>query len=178
MLDTTVPGHVGGALPAAQRDWLDDLAGGTSDPVLVLAHHPSYNHDEHYGLSLADHEALLAMIAGRENIVGYLAGHTHTNRVIRYGPTGAVPFVEVACAKDYPGAWAEYRIYEGGYTQVMRRVAAPRRARVVGARPHHDPGDLPRPGPRHPRRPLLRPPILRSPNPPETPPNFRRPICS
>ena len=36
-----------------------------------------------------------------------------------------VPFVEVACAKDYPGAWAEYRVHEGGYTQVMRRVAAP-----------------------------------------------------
>ena len=36
-----------------------------------------------------------------------------------------VPCVEVACTKDYPGAWAEYRVYEGGYTQVMRRVAAP-----------------------------------------------------
>ena len=78
-----------------------------------------------YGLPLADHEALLAVVARRENIVGYLAGHTHTNRVVRYAPTGAVPFVEVACTKDYPGAWAEYRIYEGGYTQVMRRVAAP-----------------------------------------------------
>ena len=31
----------------------------------------------------------------------------------------------MACTKDYPGAWAEYRVYEGGYTQVMRRVAAP-----------------------------------------------------
>jgi Icc protein len=27
--------------------------------------------------------------------------------------------------KDYPGAWAEYRVYEGGYTQVTRRVASP-----------------------------------------------------
>jgi Icc protein len=56
-----------------------------------------------------------------DNVVGYLAGHTHTNRVRR---DGGVPFVEVACAKDYPGAWAEDRVYEGGYTQVMRRVAA------------------------------------------------------
>jgi 3',5'-cyclic AMP phosphodiesterase CpdA len=125
VLDTVVPGRVGGALPAAQRDWLDDLAGDTPDPVLVLAHHPSYNDDENYGLSRADHEALLTVVARRENIVGYLAGHTHTNRVVRYAPTGAVPFVEVACTKDYPGAWAEYRIYEGGYTQMMRRVAAP-----------------------------------------------------
>ena len=36
-----------------------------------------------------------------------------------------MPFVEVACAKDYPGVWAEYRVYEGGYTQVVRRISAP-----------------------------------------------------
>jgi hypothetical protein len=124
VLDTAVPGRVGGGLPAVQRDWLDELARGVTDPVLVLAHHPSYNADEDYGLPVAEHEALLALVAGRENIVGYLAGHTHTNRVVRYPLTGDVPFVEVACAKDYPGAWAEYRVYEGGYTQVMRRVAA------------------------------------------------------
>ena len=45
--------------------------------------------------------------------------------MLRDDATRGVPFVEVACAKDYPGAWAEYRVYEGGYTQVMRRVAAP-----------------------------------------------------
>jgi hypothetical protein len=125
VLDTAVPGRVGGALPAEQRGWLDELAGGTADPVLVLAHHPSYNADERYGLPVIDHEALLELVARRDNIVGYLAGHTHTNRVLRYPTTGDVPFVEVACAKDYPGAWAEYRVYEGGYTQVMRRVGAP-----------------------------------------------------
>jgi len=31
----------------------------------------------------------------------------------------------VACTKDYPGSWAEYRVYEGGYTQMVRRLAAP-----------------------------------------------------
>ena len=41
--------------------------------------------------------------ARHDNVVGYLAGHTHTNRVLRFERTGAVPFVEVACAKDYPG---------------------------------------------------------------------------
>jgi predicted phosphodiesterase len=125
VLDTTVPGHVGGALPAEQRGWLDELAGASAAPVLVFAHHPSFNLDAHYGLPPADHHALLDLVARRENIVGYLAGHTHTNQVVRYAQTGGVPFVEVACAKDYPGAWAEYRVYGGGYTQVMRRVTAP-----------------------------------------------------
>ena len=27
--------------------------------------------------------------------------------------------------KDYPGAWAEYQIFEGGYVQLTRRIAAP-----------------------------------------------------
>jgi hypothetical protein len=27
--------------------------------------------------------------------------------------------------KDYPGAWAEYRIHAGGYTQLVRRIASP-----------------------------------------------------
>jgi hypothetical protein len=49
---------------------------------------------------------------------------------------GDVPCVEVACAKDYPGAWAEYRIYEGGYTQVMRRLVAPA-ARAWSERARH-----------------------------------------
>jgi Icc protein len=121
VVDTTVPGRCGGALPAMQRHWLDDLARSTADPVLVFAHHPPWNPDLDYALIPADAAALREMISRHDNIVGYLAGHTHTNRVRHDG----VPFVEVACAKDYPGAWAEYRVYEGGYTQVMRRVAAP-----------------------------------------------------
>jgi 3',5'-cyclic-AMP phosphodiesterase len=125
VLDTTVPGWVGGGLDAAQRGWLDDLARDTPDPVLVFAHHPAFNHDPNYGLSAEDHAALLDVVARRENIVGYLAGHTHSNQVVRDPRGRGVPCVEVACAKDYPGAWAEYRIHEDGYTQVMRRVAAP-----------------------------------------------------
>jgi predicted phosphodiesterase len=125
VLDTAAPGQVGGVLDAAQRGWLDDLAAATPDPVLVFAHHPAHNADPRYGLGPADYEGLLAVLARRENIAGYFAGHTHTNHVVRDPRGRDVPCVEVACAKDYPGAWAEYRIHEGGYTQVMRRVAAP-----------------------------------------------------
>jgi hypothetical protein len=27
--------------------------------------------------------------------------------------------------KDFPGAWAEYRVFEGGILQVLRRVSTP-----------------------------------------------------
>jgi 3',5'-cyclic AMP phosphodiesterase CpdA len=125
VLDTTVPGRVGGALPADQRAWLDDLAASTADPVLVFAHHPAFHPDPDYGLLSADHDALLDLFSRRENLVGYFAGHTHTNQVRRDARGRDVPLVEVGCTKDYPGAWAEYRVHEGGYTQVMRRVATP-----------------------------------------------------
>ena len=49
----------------------------------------------------------------------------HRNRVRRFPATGDVPWVEVACVKDFPGAWAEYRVHEGGILQVFRRISAP-----------------------------------------------------
>ncbi len=36
-----------------------------------------------------------------------------------------MPFVEVACVKDYPGSWAEYRVYEDLVLQVHRRISTP-----------------------------------------------------
>ena len=84
VLDTAVPGRVGGALPAVQRDWLDDLARGVTDPVLVFAHHPSVQRRPGLRLTASPStKRCSALVAGRENIVGYLAGHTHTNRVVR-----------------------------------------------------------------------------------------------
>ncbi len=131
VLDTTVPGLVGGALSAEQIEWLDALALSATVPVLVFGHHPAWNLDTKrvvdpdYVIARDDTGRLLDVVKRRERIVGYFAGHTHTNRVRRYARARNVPFVEVACGKDYPGVWAEYRVYEGGYTQVVRRIGAP-----------------------------------------------------
>jgi len=130
VLDTAEPGHVGGVLPREQISWLDDLAAGVSGPLLVFGHHPVWNLDAarvdaHYAIARDDSLAFAQLIARRESIVGYFAGHTHTNRVVRLGGARGIPLVEVACTKDYPGAWAEYRVHEGGYTQVVRRVTEP-----------------------------------------------------
>jgi predicted phosphodiesterase len=131
VLDTTVPGLVGGALSAAQVEWLDALALSATVPVLVFGHHPVWNLDTKrvvdpdYVIARDDTVRLLDVMKQREHIVGYFAGHTHTNRVRRFERARNVPCVEVACGKDYPGVWAEYRVYEGGYTQIVRRIAAP-----------------------------------------------------
>jgi Icc protein len=131
VLDTTIPGTDGGRLPPEQLGWLDELAAAATAPVLVFAHHPLWNLDEPhrstrgFAVDPDGTAAFLEVVARRECISGYFAGHTHANRIARFPRARNVPCVEVACTKDYPGAWAEYRVHEGGYTQVMRRVTAP-----------------------------------------------------
>jgi hypothetical protein len=56
-----------------------------------------------------------------------LIGHTHRNRVRRYRASGATPYAEVNCTKDYPGGWAHYRLYDdGSFRQEVRRTSSER----------------------------------------------------
>ncbi len=131
VLDTVRPGTDRGRLSAAQLEWLDTLAAESTGPVLVFGHHHPWapsspeRDDGYFGINPDDSEALCRVIARRETIVGYFAGHTHRNRVRHFAEARNVPIVEVACVKDYPGAWAEYRLHEGGYTQLVHRIASP-----------------------------------------------------
>jgi predicted phosphodiesterase len=131
VLDTVWPRSDRGRLTAAQLAWLDELAGAATGPVLVFGHHHPWDpesrerNDTYFGINPDDSEALCDVIARHESIAGYFAGHTHRNRIRHFPRARNVPIVEVACVKDYPGAWAEYRVYEGGYTQLARRIATP-----------------------------------------------------
>jgi len=136
VLDTAVPGRCGGALDATQRDFVEQVASATSGPVLLFAHHPVFHWDTDYCIDPPDADALVDLLARHPNVVASLAGHTHTNRVVHDPRVPEVPFAEVNCAKDYPGAWAEYRVYEGGLTQVLRRVQRPD-ARAWSERARH-----------------------------------------
>ena len=62
------------------------------------------------------------MIERRRSIVAYTAGHTHRHR--RRVLDSGVPSIEIGCVKDFPGTWAEYRVYEGGIMQVVHRVSS------------------------------------------------------
>jgi predicted phosphodiesterase len=131
VLDTVRPRSEHGRITADQIEWLEGVAGESADPVLVFGHHhpwdpASSERNEHYfGINPDDSEALCGVITRCDAIGGYFAGHTHRNRVRRFEAAREVPIVEIACVKDYPGAWAEYRVYEGGYTQLARRIATP-----------------------------------------------------
>ena len=128
VLDTVRPGTDRGRVSAAQLSWLDELAEASTDPVLVFGHHHPWDpasHDRsetYFGINPDDSEALCAVIGRRESIAGYFAGHTHRTRVRHFAAARMVPIVEIACVKDYPGAWAEYQVHEGGYVQLARRI--------------------------------------------------------
>jgi 3',5'-cyclic-AMP phosphodiesterase len=131
MIDTSIPHMASGGVSDETLDWLDALAADADRPVLVFGHHHPWNPDSadrpeaYFGINPADSERLVSLIARRPRICGYFAGHTHRNRVRRFRATGPVPYVEVACVKDFPGAWAEYRVFEGGILQIFRRISAP-----------------------------------------------------
>jgi len=131
VLDTVIEGRDQGQVRAEQLEWLDELAGRADRPVLVFGHHhpwkpgSSNRSPDYFGINPNDSEHLVELITRRPAIAGYFAGHTHRNRVRRFAETGCVPYAEVACVKDFPGSWAEYRVFEGGILQVHRRLSSP-----------------------------------------------------
>ena len=126
LLDTSIPAATGGRVGEDQLDWLDDLAAGGGTPVLVFGHHPLFDHASFTaGINAEDSDRLVELFARRPALVGYFAGHTHRNLVRRMPATGDVPWAEVGATKDYPGVWAEYRIYDGAIMQVVHRMSSP-----------------------------------------------------
>ncbi len=130
-IDTSKDGAAGGYLYPDDLEWLDALAAHATQPVLVFGHHHVWDPrrepvgGEYFGIQPDDSARLLELISRRPSIRGYFCGHTHRNRVRRFPLTGDVPFVEVACVKDFPGTWAEYRVHEGGILQVNHRISTP-----------------------------------------------------
>ncbi|HVM07784.1 MAG TPA: metallophosphoesterase [Acidimicrobiales bacterium] len=136
LIDTARVHKKNGYLSHEEEAWLDDLgaAGGphSDTPVLVMGHHhiwpptSSRRSPDYFGLVPDDSERLIDVFARRPRLAGYFAGHTHRNRVRRFADrTQHRPFVEVACVKDFPGAWAEYRVFEGGILQIVHRAKRP-----------------------------------------------------
>jgi predicted phosphodiesterase len=131
VIDTSVDGRTHGQVTAEQLDQLDELAARADRPVLVFGHHhlgdpaSSEKADRDFGIDLESSARFLEAVARRPAIRGYFAGHTHRNRVRTFEPTGDVPWVEVACVKDYPGMWAEYRVHEGAVLQITHRISHP-----------------------------------------------------
>jgi Icc protein len=132
LLDTTIPWATPGALRASQIEWLDDHL-ATAGRTLLLGHHQQWvpggegherRSDDYFGLHPHSSDALDAVCVRHQNVIAYAAGHTHRHRVRRMVASGR-PTIEVGCVKDFPGTWAEYRVFEGGVIQVVHRISDP-----------------------------------------------------
>jgi 3',5'-cyclic AMP phosphodiesterase CpdA len=128
LLDTAWPTRTTGRFTAEQAEWLDEIAATADRPVLVLGHHQNWTggtrSEDYFGIDPDGSDRLAAVIARRPSLIAYAAGHTHRHRVRHVADTGDVPFIEVGCVKDFPGTWAEYRVYEGGVLQIVHRVSS------------------------------------------------------
>ena len=127
VLDTVLPERTTGSLTTAQLQWLDERAATADRPVVVMGHHQQWisgrRHNDYFGLDPDSSDSLSEIAARRSRIVAYTAGHTHRHRVRRM--SCGVPSIEVGCVKDFPGTWAEYRVYEGGISQIVHRMSSP-----------------------------------------------------
>ena len=123
----TLPTKSTGHVSAAQLDWLDARAAASTVPVLVMGHHQQWvaghRSPDYFGIDPDAADALSDVMRRRAAIVAYTSGHTHRHRVRWID--GTIPSIEVGCVKDFPGTWAEYRVYDGGILQVVHRMSTP-----------------------------------------------------
>ena len=110
VLDTVIPGTDAGQLASDQRGWLDDLARERTGPILVFGHHHCWNVEAperpagpYFGIQPADSEALVEVFARHDHLVGYFAGHTHTNRVRRFAAARHRPVRRGGLHEGLPG---------------------------------------------------------------------------
>ncbi|MBL4682428.1 MAG: metallophosphoesterase [Pseudomonadales bacterium] len=132
MIDTVRPGLTGGTVFDEDIEWIGDISQGAQIPVLVFGHHQiwdprtAYRSEDYFGIQPDESEKLIALVASQSVIKGYFSGHTHRNRVRYFTETADVPWVEVACVKDFPGMWAEYQVFERGILQMNHRINHPK----------------------------------------------------
>ncbi len=136
LVETAEPGEHHGVFGEDRLAWLDEALAQTREsaqPTLVLMHHhpvpPEHadTYPNNIGIRPEQSLRLYDLIGRHPQVRGVLLGHTHRNRLRRYAASGNVPYVEVNCAKDYPGGWAHYRLFEDGtFRQEVRRTASPR----------------------------------------------------
>ena len=133
LLDTVIPHHTTGTLRPDQVLDIDERLAGTDGPVLLMGHHQQWiphpggsgeRSDDYFGMHPDASDALDDLCHRHPHVIGYTAGHTHRHRVRPMRRSG-VPSIEIGCVKDFPGTWAEYRVYEGGVMQIVHRMSSP-----------------------------------------------------
>ncbi|MGA1866867.1 MAG: metallophosphoesterase [Thermoplasmatota archaeon] len=121
VLDSAVPGSVGGSIDDEQLEWLEnDLQDNLDTRVLIFMHH-LYVEDEVMGLDTDSFNGLESAIAGHGNVLSVFSGHNHQNSYAQYNPAYKT---SIASLVQYPIGYATLDIYEEGYSQSFWKVEA------------------------------------------------------
>ena len=136
LLETSEPGEHYGVFGGDRIAWLDrqllESAERDSPTLLLMHHHPvpperADGFPNRIGIKPEDSTQLFKTVGNCAQVKGVLIGHTHRNRVRQYSASGSIPWAEVANSKDYPGAFAHYRLFEdGSFRQEVRRIGSER----------------------------------------------------
>ena len=133
LLDTAIPYRRPGTISPEQLDWLDTVAAETDRPLIVMGHHQQW---------IGEGAGSRVRATTTSGCVPKPATRSPTSSgggraIVAYTPatptvTGCADdrpmmcrAIEIGCVKDFPGTWAEYRVYEGGVMQVVHRISAP-----------------------------------------------------
>ena len=127
LIDTSRAAMTGGSVSGDQLGAVEEAARTSTTTVIVMGHHPLYvpGRDRELrfdGINIEDSLGLIGVLAGLENVVAYSAGHTHRCRKV---DLGGLAVIEVACVKDFPGAWAEHLVGERGIAHLVHRASSP-----------------------------------------------------
>ena len=106
VLDSTIPGDVGGSLGAEQLAWLEAQLGNPAPwGNLIVLHHPCRlaSPAHHYPAFIVREAAALEAIVARhrDRVVGVLAGHSHQANSSPFGGTLHVTAPAVLCQLDF-----------------------------------------------------------------------------
>ena len=106
VLDSTIPGDVGGALGAEQLAWLEaQLADPAPRRNMIVLHHPCRlaAPARHYPMFIVREAAGLESIVSRhrDRVVAVLAGHSHQANSAPFGGTIHVTAPAVLCQLDF-----------------------------------------------------------------------------
>lgn len=124
-VDTSIPNRGRGNLSRTAGAVLDEAA-RSDRPLYIGLHHQLQRNrlPRHWpiGIGAVESRQFLDKLNGLTQPVVVSSGHTHRNRARSHGD---VLITEVGSTKDWPGVWAGYSVYEGGISQVVRRITRP-----------------------------------------------------
>jgi 3',5'-cyclic AMP phosphodiesterase CpdA len=126
LLDTARDHQTYGSISADQCAAAADAARSAASTVIVMGHHPLFvpgvdRAGRFDGVTPEDSVALVSALRGLDNVVAYSAGHTHRSRRTELE---GLAVIEVACVKDFPGAWAEHFVGDRSIAHVVHRASS------------------------------------------------------